>query len=81
MHGNLWEWCQDRYGKYPRIEVTDPTGASAPARYRVLRGGCWSKDAEVSRSAWRYGHNPDLPINDLGIRVVCTVVKKTESTR
>jgi len=26
MHGNVWEWVQDRYGEYPSGDVTDPSG-------------------------------------------------------
>jgi formylglycine-generating enzyme required for sulfatase activity len=26
MHGNVWEWMQDRYGDYPSGAVTDPAG-------------------------------------------------------
>jgi formylglycine-generating enzyme required for sulfatase activity len=40
MHGNVWEWCQDRYGDYPSGSVTDPTGA-ASGSVRVSRGGSW----------------------------------------
>jgi formylglycine-generating enzyme required for sulfatase activity len=25
MHGNVWEWCDDRYSAYPTNTITDPT--------------------------------------------------------
>jgi formylglycine-generating enzyme required for sulfatase activity len=40
MHGNVWEWCEDRYGDYPSGKVTDPVGTS-DGSFRVLRGGGW----------------------------------------
>jgi formylglycine-generating enzyme required for sulfatase activity len=24
LHGNVWEWCSDRYGEYPQGAVSDP---------------------------------------------------------
>ncbi|MBO7524844.1 MAG: formylglycine-generating enzyme family protein, partial [Verrucomicrobia bacterium] len=41
MHGNVYEWCLERYGNYPTSAVTDHTGASTGS-YRVLRGGSWN---------------------------------------
>lgn len=60
MHGNQWEFVQDRYGDYPSSPVVDPTGPSA-GNDRVLRGGDWGGDALFSRSASRVASNPGDP--------------------
>lgn len=52
MHGNVWEWCQDRYGPYDAKDQTDPTGPPAGQRH-VFRGGAWNCPAERCRSASR----------------------------
>jgi formylglycine-generating enzyme required for sulfatase activity len=54
MHGNVWEWCQDRWkdGYYKESPVDDPAGA-ATGSYRVFRGGTWFRPAEGCRSAGR----------------------------
>ncbi len=40
MHGNVWEWCSDRYGNYPDGSVTDPVGYPVDSQpLRVIRGG------------------------------------------
>lgn len=41
MSGNVYEWCQDRYGDYGSSLQVNPKGPSSGA-YRVLRGGCWA---------------------------------------
>jgi formylglycine-generating enzyme required for sulfatase activity len=51
MHGNLFEWCNDRYGDYDGT-VTDPVGP-VTGSYRVIRGGYWSSNAQYCRSAYR----------------------------
>ncbi len=38
MRGNVWEWCQGRFGDYPAEPVIDPQGLEL-ADSRVLRGG------------------------------------------
>ena len=67
MHGNVWEWCQDRHGNYPSDAVTDPT--SAASGDCILRGGsCWFA-SRICRSANRYGHDPSPCGWDDGFRV------------
>jgi formylglycine-generating enzyme required for sulfatase activity len=53
MHGNVGEWCEDRYGRYDAKSPTDdPTGA-ATGSGRVYRGGSWTDIARYCRSASR----------------------------
>jgi hypothetical protein len=58
MHGNVWEWVQDRYGDYSPEDVTDPTGPTVGTD-RVIRGGSWIGEARLSRSAFRDSANPE----------------------
>ena len=69
MHGNVWEWCQDWKGDYPRGAVTDPTGPSSGSN-RVFRGGSWYFNARNCRSANRISVTPDYRNNGLGARLV-----------
>jgi formylglycine-generating enzyme required for sulfatase activity len=52
MHGNVWEWCWDWYGKYESGSVTDPLGPEDGNR-RVLCGGSFGRNAWYLRSAFR----------------------------
>ena len=50
MHGNVEEWCLDRFGNYPTSAVTDPVGSIGSD---LGRGGSWNSDADHCRSAFR----------------------------
>ncbi|MCS7081140.1 MAG: formylglycine-generating enzyme family protein, partial [Chloracidobacterium sp.] len=70
MHGNVWEWCEDWYGRdYYRISpVEDPRGPGSGS-VRVLRGGAWSDYASLCRAASRYFGAPSDWYSPLGLRV------------
>ena len=70
MAGNVWEWCNDRYGGYSSDPQTNPTGPTS-GTYRVLRGGCWFRPTILCRVANRYSDTPDpRSYYDYGFRLV-----------
>ncbi|MGE5296347.1 MAG: SUMF1/EgtB/PvdO family nonheme iron enzyme, partial [Solirubrobacterales bacterium] len=54
MHGNVAEWCNDRYAKdyYANSPAENPRGP-AEGQERVLRGGAWNSIADACRSTYR----------------------------
>ncbi len=52
MHGNVWQWCNDRYGAdyYGKGDRTDPQGPD-DGSYRVYRGGGWGTNPQCCRAA------------------------------
>jgi len=54
MHGNVAEWCNDRYSEtyYRQSPDKDPRGP-AEGKERSLRGGAWNSSPESCRSAYR----------------------------
>ena len=69
MHGSVWEWCSDWYGKYPSESVTDPRGPSEGTE-RIMRGGGIADNARSCRSANRHSLRPDVEFNNIGLRIV-----------
>ncbi|MBK8454428.1 MAG: formylglycine-generating enzyme family protein [Thiofilum sp.] len=67
MHGNVYEWCQDRYGDYPAGLSVDPQGLDVGG-HRVLRGGSWGDEGRICRSAYRFRLTPDIRHLIVGFR-------------
>jgi sulfatase modifying factor 1 len=74
MHGNVWEWCSDRYGDYPSGSASDPVGPSVGTR-RVYRGGSWVSIGRIMRSADRGRFTPVYRGSALGFRLSLQTAK------
>jgi len=68
MSGNVWEWCQDRYGSYSSGSQTNHKGA-ASGSLRVGRGGSWGDFAWNCRVAYRNRAAPSSRHGYLGFRL------------
>ncbi|MEM9212828.1 MAG: SUMF1/EgtB/PvdO family nonheme iron enzyme [Cyanobacteria bacterium P01_F01_bin.150] len=73
MHGNVWEWCEDRwhdnYDNAPKDGSAWTTGESTR---RLLRGGSWVNYPWYCRSANR-NRNDAVDWDDvIGFRLVCS---------
>lgn len=62
MIGNVWEWCEDRYGQY---EKAPDSGSN----FRVFRGGSFQMGALSCRPSARNRAEPRAQYFDLGFRV------------
>ena len=76
MHGNVAEWCSDKYGRtyYGESPEANPHGPLNGEQY-VVRGGSWASSRKACRSASRAADNPGFedacfPRETLGFRCV-----------
>jgi eukaryotic-like serine/threonine-protein kinase len=80
MHGNVWEWCLDRYQPNYLTAPIDgsaflDSSSSAGSSKRVMRGGAWDYVAKGCRSSVRCSLNSSLRMNGCGFRVILTTLE------
>lgn len=70
IHGNVFEWCRDRYGSYelPFAKGDGLRQVPATAANRISRGGSFNFSAGAARSANRNFLAPSARFNVLGVR-------------
>lgn len=68
MSGNVWEWCQDRYGSYDMFQHANPIGPKFGSRC-VCRGGGWRNGLQGCRVAFRYYNFRGFSDFNLGLRL------------
>jgi formylglycine-generating enzyme required for sulfatase activity len=66
MHGNVWEWCRDKYGTYSAAETIDREGRQEETR--VARGGSWADPVRALRAANRIALRPEMRTLYVGFR-------------
>ena len=77
MHANVWEYCLDKWAdNYADAPLDGTAYLSGPSdSQRILRGGSWSHNPAICRSAYRDYIAPDNAgwQGRIGLRLVCTL--------
>jgi len=74
VHGNVWEWVEDRWhDSYSGAPSDGSVWNAGNNSRRVFRGGSWDYVPDSLRAAFRYGNEPDLRYYGLGFRVARTL--------
>ncbi|PZV14527.1 MAG: hypothetical protein DCF20_12840 [Pseudanabaena sp.] len=76
MHGGIWEWCEDVWHDNLNGAPADGSAwiSDGYASRRVRKGGSWSNEARLCRSASREWHWQSDRYNDIGFRVVISAM-------
>jgi len=70
VHGNVWEWTQDKYhADYAMAPIDGTAWDDGTSQWRVLRGGAWTDPADGIRSAVRNRNRKNCRSSVYGFRV------------
>ncbi|TAF02824.1 MAG: serine/threonine protein kinase [Oscillatoriales cyanobacterium] len=70
MHGNVWEWCSDKWhGDYSKAPADGSSWETGTDNNRVLRGGSWNDLAVNCRFAYRRRNSAGFRYSCIGFRV------------
>jgi serine/threonine protein kinase len=68
MSGNLWEWCSDKYTKYPYYE--NLTVNINRKNEFIVRGGSYNFNAHTCRITNRFSLSPNEKRANVGFRII-----------
>ncbi|MFN6143058.1 MAG: formylglycine-generating enzyme family protein [Pseudanabaena sp.] len=75
MHGGVWEWCEDAWhDNFQGAPADGSAWIEGNSGRRVRKGGSWSNEAKLCRSASRDWHWQGDRYNDIGFRVVISAI-------
>ncbi len=70
LHGNVWEWVQDKWHSDYNGAPTDGSAWEGSGSFRILRGGSWGHQAWDCRSAFRRYAAPAYRNSNIGFRLL-----------
>lgn len=74
MHGNVTEWCEDYYGPYNKTMADGSAQlVQQQSLIRVIRGGAWSYNQLMCRSAYRGGNASNNRNENYGFRIAVDI--------
>ena len=76
VHGNVWEWTQDKYHTdYAMAPIDGTPWEDGTSPWRVLRGGGWTDHADRIRSAVRNRNRENCRSSIYGFRIAREVAQ------
>ena len=73
MMGNVYEWNQDWYGPYEKVDIQKNPKGPEQGKDKVVRGGAWNSPNYFLRSSDRVVRSPELRYSDVGFRCARSV--------